>query len=611
MQLEREGASALERLCARLAGSGSRPFAVLGCSYPFEGSIFGEILERIADELQLDYTDLTRIPIDIVCDRNLFRDYALDKGYRVFTYPQSELFHPKLLIVLLEQEVVWLSGSGNLTRAGYCSNREIALLHEPGDRKLPASLRRLLAKLPGDAARVIRNATADSPLGSLRSGRFVTSMDRPIGREFLSRSPRGVEEVHVLAPFFEQAAGFDSLDRGWLDTLRKRFPYAKYRIYLPLLEPGRKPCVQGESALFKKFVDDLGDDDQLRLHPVPPDPGPLHGKLVAIVYRSGQGRRARILVGSPNPSRRALLPPRRNVEVAWIVDTKASRLDTFLSHLDVGEGRRLDALRFEPPKRSSEQVWSALSRVVFDPGKRMLSLTWLDEHGRNDTDVFYGKRRLDVRADNRIYAFKLDAAHGALTTRPKRGKTNKARVIPGYCPIEVPLADQMLLETFDDTMTPEDWLALLGRDPGDGLARGGGIALRRSKRDALRNADAFAPSDQVRDLAARIRHTLRRLRAPFWSEAERGATLRVLQGIFDSHEPGAPDLSVPQRIWRGWVRAEIVQFAATAAKDREVRKQGLSPTLKEIARDLRSRLDLRLLPRAARKQIRLVAQGSA
>ena len=609
MQLERDEASALERLCARLAESGSRPCAILGCSYPFEGSIFGEVLERIADELQLDHANLKRFPIDIVCDRKLYREHPPNEWYRVHLYPLPELFHPKLLIVLLEQEVVWLSGSANLTRAGYCSNREIMLLHEPGDLTLPAPLRRLLAKLPCDAARVIRDTTSDSWPGSLPSGRFVTSMERPIGRAFLSRSPRKVQEVRVLAPFFEQAAGIDSIDRGWLDSLRERFPYAKYRIYLPLLEPGRRPCVQGERALFKGFSEDLKDDDQLRFYPVPPDPGPLHGKLVAIVYRSAKGRRARILVGSPNPSRRALLL-RRNIEVAWIVDIKASSLDNFLSQLNAGEGRRLDALRFKAPKQSSEQVWSALSRVVLDPGTRMLSLTWCDAHDSNDTDVFYGKRHLDVRAGDRIHAFELDAVNGALTTRPRRGKTSKAHVIPGHCPIEVQLVDQMLLDTFDDAMTPDDWLALLGRDPGDGLARGGTIARRGSKSDERRNADAFTPSEQVRDLAARIRYALEQFRAPFWSEAERDATLRVLKGVFDSHEPSAPDLSVEQRIWRGWVRAELVQFAVTAAKDPEVRKQGLSPTLKKFAGDLRRQLGLQLLPLIVRKQIRLVARGS-
>ena len=144
MLFEHDAASVLERLCERLEAHRSRPRAILGCSYPFEGSTFGEILDCIADALQIDYGNLNRIPIDVVCDAKLYRGHTPDARYRVHLYPHSELLHPKLLIVLLEDQVLWISGSGNITRAGFCSNREIMLLHEPDDLTLPAPLRKLL-----------------------------------------------------------------------------------------------------------------------------------------------------------------------------------------------------------------------------------------------------------------------------------------------------------------------------------------------------------------------------------------------------------------------------------------------------------------------------------
>ncbi len=610
MELERDKASAIERLCARLAAGRSQPRAILGCSFPFDGSIFDEILKRVADALQIDHSDLKRIPIDVICDRKMYREHTPSERYRVHLYQGPELFHPKLLIVLLDQAVIWISGSGNLTQSGYRSNREIALIHEPGDRTLPKSLRRLLARLPSDAARTIRASTTDAEHTSLQFGRFTTSLDGPIGPAFLSRCPRDVREVHLLAPFFEQAATVDPIDHGWLGTLRSRFPRAKYRFYLPRLSnDGRQLCVQGDRALFEQFANELGNDDRLRFFPVLPDPGPLHGKLVAIVYRNGQARRARILLGSPNPSRRALLLPRRNIEVAWIADISGSRLDSFLDYLNAGEGRRLSTLRFEPPDRTSEQVWSALSRVVLDPAKRTLSLTWMDAHDRNDTSVYYGKRRLAVDADNQIHAFEIDAVHGALTTVPKISKRKGPRVVSGHCPIEVPLVDQMLIGTFDPAMTAEDWLSLLGSDPSNGLARNGPLRSGGSQRRSSRNGEPFAPSDQVRNLASRLRYTLQRLRSPFWSDAECDFTLRILQGIYDSHEPSGSDLMMEQRIWRGWVRAELVRFVAIAAWDREVREKRLSSRLKEIEQDFRERLDLRLLPPTAQKQLLLVAGG--
>jgi hypothetical protein len=274
VDFERDEASALERLCERLKTVRSRPRAILGCTYPFDGVMFSEVLDRIGDALQLDPADLGRIPVDVICDRALYRGHALDRRFRVHLYPGNELFHAKLLILLLGEEIIWISGSGNLTRAGYCSNREIALLNSPGNCVLPAALRRALAKLPGDAARVIRNGTSDGPRAPLWRGRFHSSLDAPIGPRFLSRAPRGVAEVHILAPFFEQAADVETIDEGWLDTLRRRFPSADYHIYLPQLESGRKPVVQGDRGLFQSFAAMLDEDVQLRFHPVPRDPGP-------------------------------------------------------------------------------------------------------------------------------------------------------------------------------------------------------------------------------------------------------------------------------------------------------------------------------------------------
>src|SRR4051812_35936223 len=148
MHLEDESASALERLCSRLARSGSRPRAVLACTYPLGASIFGEVLDRIAEAIGIDSADFTRIPVNVVCDKTLYRGHGADRRFHVDLYAGKELFHPKLLIVLTGTEVIWLSGSGNLTASGYCSNREIALLEEPGNLTLPQPLRRLLGKLP-------------------------------------------------------------------------------------------------------------------------------------------------------------------------------------------------------------------------------------------------------------------------------------------------------------------------------------------------------------------------------------------------------------------------------------------------------------------------------
>jgi hypothetical protein len=610
MHLGRERASALERLCSRLARSGSRPRAILACTYPFNASLFGEVLDEIADALGIDGADLTRIPVDVVCDKNLYRGHAADRRFTVRLYNGEELFHPKLLIVLTGTEVVWLSGSGNLTAPGYCSNREIALLEEPETRSLPKPLRQLLGRLPGPAASLIRAETTDAAPRSARAGgRFVTSVGGPIGREFLYRPPRNVRDVIVLAPFFE-ATSDDPLDSGWLDSLRKAFPRARYRVYLPRLEPGRKPLVQGESRLFNRFRGSLSHPDQLRFFPVPPDPGPLHGKLVAITYRNSSGGRARALIGSPNPSRRALLTSVRNVETAWIVDVQESKLETFLDTLEAGAGRPFEALRFQPPESVREVAWAALDHAIFDPLTKTLSLTWSDGHSSEDTHVFCGARRLVVASGDRVKPFAYDSVHGHVTTRPKAGARTTGdgkRIVPGHCPIEVSLEDRIFLGADAEDMTPTDWLALLGCDPGrTGEGPPGPSGKNGKGVDAKKMA--FGISDRVRDLAARLRYVLGHLRVEPWSSMDRDATYKILRGVFESHDPREASVDEEQ-VWRAWVRAEVVSFAAAAARDRAVRAQGEGSRLSELSRELARAIDWRVLPTILQRQLQHVLRG--
>jgi hypothetical protein len=182
------------------------------------------------------------------------------------------------------------------------------------------------------------------------------------------------------------------------------------------------------------------------------------------------------------------------------------------------------------------------------------------------------------------------------------------QVKDGHCPIEVPLVEQMLIDTFDPAMTPADWLKLLGSDPGAGIGNGATISRRKTNQVQAGTSHVFEPSEQVRDLAARLRYTLQQLRLP-WSEADSDATLGMLEGIFDSHDPNSIDLPMGERIWRAWVRAELTLFATTAAKDPEVRAHGLSTKLRNFALGWQGRLGLQSLRLVARKQIRLVARG--
>jgi len=226
--------------------------------------------------------------------------------------------------------------------------------------------------------------------------------------------------------------------------------------------------VQGDRALFEAFADNLRQLDSLRFYPRARRSRAAPAESSSpLVYRGTKGRRARILVGSPNPSRRR--PPCLRDGTSRLHGSPTSRcrrLHAFLDGLDVGESRPLEALRFAPPRRQSEIAWTALSCAALDPVTRTLSLTWVDGRRRQETDVFYGSRRLKVEADSCVHAFVLDAAHGAVMTCPKSGvrvpTTPKGKIVPGYCPIDVALADRHALGAVEAEMSPEDWLALLG-----------------------------------------------------------------------------------------------------------------------------------------------------
>ncbi len=247
-------------------------------------------------------------------------------GFNVTLWPKSSrLFHPKILIALFRDEVVWSDGSLNLTPAGWRRNREIAMLHRPRRLALPQELRELIGTFPGVAAarRILEETTKQGP--AELPGQYLTNLHAPIGTRFISAAPKQVEEVHLVAPFFEREDSNEApLDDRWLHVLAQRYPHADFHIYLPQLEAERLR-VQGCRELFDSLEQQISNP--IVLHPVAAAPGALHGKIVCLVYIPKRIRRAKLLVGSPNMTHAALVarPSYGNIESAWIV-TKGGRM---------------------------------------------------------------------------------------------------------------------------------------------------------------------------------------------------------------------------------------------------------------------------------------------
>jgi len=216
------------------------PEGILACTYTFHAEFFAGLLARLAEAAceggTGDGRPFTSLPVDVVCDGTHYRGHRV--GFNVSLWPKSRrLFHPKLLIVLFGNEVVWSGGSLNLTPAGWNRNREVAVWHRPGRRALPRELRTFLEALAGvAAAKKILEGTTGERNDNL-SCRFLTSLHEPIGTRFLASAPKHIDEVHLVAPFFEPEESAEaSVDAKWLQSLVQRHPNAHFHVYLPQLE---------------------------------------------------------------------------------------------------------------------------------------------------------------------------------------------------------------------------------------------------------------------------------------------------------------------------------------------------------------------------------------
>ena len=163
------------------------------------------------------------------------------------------------------------------------------MLHRPGGKALPRQLRALLEAIPAvAAAKRILDETISERNENL-PGQFLTNLETPIGTRFLAGAPRFAEEVHLVAPFFEKDESNEMpLDDKWLGGLVKRYPNARFHVYLPQLE-AEPLCVQGCREMFEAAERQL--IERIVLHPVEPEPGPLHGKVACLVHTPKRTKR--------------------------------------------------------------------------------------------------------------------------------------------------------------------------------------------------------------------------------------------------------------------------------------------------------------------------------
>ena len=543
------------------------PEAILACTFTFNAEFFSELLARFAEAACEggvgEGRAFDRNPVDVVCDRSRYKGHRV--GYNVSLWPNaSRLFHPKLFIVLFRDEVVWSDGSLNLTPAGWSRNREIAMLHRPGAKSLPRQLRKLLMALPRIAAAEQILSGTKEERSRETPGTFLTSLEAPIGQRFLSGASEDAAEVHLIAPFFEMDESSEpALDESWLRLLVERFPAARFHIYLPQLEadPLR---VQGQRRIFASIDREL--DQPLSIHPVPPNPGPLHGKLACVVHTPRRTQRAHVLVGSPNMTRSALMAPVRrcNLESAWILDERWKDLSGLFRRLN-SKGYALDEVEFIEPTIECKPTWTPLERASYDPLERILRVAWKDQSDAARTVLRYSGRTISVK-HGLCRDFELKNDIGWLVTRRKGGGTAE-----GCCPIDIPVALLPGCRGGSPKRSPEEWLKMLGTEFSDGSELGTRTKSSLGVKDTGPNK-GYRWSERVRDLSARIRYLEAELGDESLGAFERDWLLKLIHHIRDSHDPGKAE-NPHEAVWRVWVRVELWQaierLAAVSRKGRD------------------------------------------
>lgn len=580
MTIREEPRSALDQLADTVKAVGlDSLLAVLACTYTFDPRMWRDILDCIASCSPSGHDHLRGIPIDVVCDRHQYRGH--DLGYNVHLWSGDNLFHPKLLVLLFEREIVWLSGSLNLTGPGWRSNRELVLVHEARDRNLPHGLGVILRRLSNSqSAKMILAESYTRGTGDRST--HLCSLDERIGERFL-RGRRDASEVHVVAPFFDCRTEANApLDSTVVKRLRSRFPFAQFHFYLPQIDSD-PVTVQGSRTLFGGLFPS-SHLPQPWIHAVPRRPGPLHGKLIVVRY-GARGGRARLLAGSSNISEAALFRKGRRANVEF-----ASKFDIAWRHVEpllrgLGRPYRLKSLKFEPPAMSREKGWDVLDRVVYHPLSGKLLVTWRDSSKIRQTQLRYCGNPITLNKSNKIIdGFNLQGNELRLEARSLRRSSRRS-----LFPIEIPVEESITLADISGAIdTPQDWLEQLGALPIDGDSHESAGSPTTAGLTMTEGSD-FEIASRIRDLADRMRFLKQVLSKRDLSPMHRQGHVKLLRKIFDTHDPSAVGLTTLDMTWRFWVRLELLVTLSQVrnrAHRQEDRKLLRSLTRRTRAHDL-------------------------
>jgi hypothetical protein len=231
----------------------------------------------------------------------------------------SGVFHPKTYLLGNASEGVLLVGSGNLTLSGIERGREIFARFDSREPEDVGSIRGWRQWMDGIVERLgdaevtyrwlrLRSECSEWLGGEPDGSRFVANSARNMLDQLANGIEAPVDELHVLAPFYDR-------DALALTALIDRVVPQRLSVYL-----SAHTSVHGPSLVSVVS----GFAGQLTLYEVEPLQF-VHAKLVGVVA----GDRGRLLLGSANLSRAALLGTAEqwaNVEAGVIVELPPDEL---------------------------------------------------------------------------------------------------------------------------------------------------------------------------------------------------------------------------------------------------------------------------------------------
>jgi len=290
----------------------------------------------------------------------LWRLKRVNRDYLVRAVPMAGAFHPKTYFFANERGGVLLVGSGNLGARGLDEGHEVFCQFDSGDEQSLAALRawrdwmdKLVTRLDDrevTARWVDAKRRAPWLIGKVGPSLFVSNWDRSLIDQLCDGITAPVDELYVMAPFYDEGAtALSSL----IETLRPR-AITLYQCRGMSVDGSRLVSVLLASGarIVAMHVDEF-----------------VHAKLLGVAARE----RCRLLSGSANLSRSALLgiagaDGSANAEAGILIDLPLDRMRAAFvpPNLTVSEVpiERLASNKYEPPEETAPAVLRLQSAAV-------------------------------------------------------------------------------------------------------------------------------------------------------------------------------------------------------------------------------------------------------